>query len=681
MASFVRAHGKGTKLPAHRRASTLPHAPAWNPSYSYFHEQPEQQPTRKFKTVKPSLIKKFQLWIENKREWNSRITSKPILLFDKDIIQWHHFKAQRLKQNQLYLWRSSFNEWVPLWSLERGFLLKDMNFIRYSDVTHEQFLREKWTRINSVSTQQIAQLLGRFNESLEKFAGSTNSFKQSTSKNRTQTITGSPYYCSDFGIYPTIPIFNEESRGWSKYCIYSKMDHRYHYEFIKYYHTTYHQSTQAMGNMMVHGFSTAAQRARNGYAYVYHQDDIFVPFWKIDRNTIQLNSGHFLKISTINPDAKKIQHVTKNRHNTISKQEYDEIRRVTKQIFIDAKLMKYRIEFIQNCVGCVSYKMWSKAKKLNKIAPAVKASDTLFLLTPDGLNGFPVGLSPNDEDCFLLDNGTYMSLPNLQKAYKENQIDIGIALDFNGIEQLVNGDGIHPQFQQYSQQVARIDGLNLQKIQIQGFLAGQFILLDFGTDYLLPVYILNNFYVRSQSMVVHIQDLAKFYSIALDQGDFIKKSNIKLESNFISLASQDETIFQSNNSQTMFNLPDLNVQTSPANVNLHGMMPKEQSDMIQQATANAAQKVTDHDQFGQYFQQRQNTNQNKNQNQSQPQNQNHQHHTPRQPEPVPNEILHGKQSKPIILQRNIDITKLLQKTTRQRNIFTFGIINKCVHRF
>ena len=49
----------------------------------------------------------------------------------------------------------------------------------------------------------------------------------------------------------------------------------------------------------------------------------------------------------------QIDQIMNDRHNTISRQEYQLLQTNLKQLFVDTNLMKYRIEFILNCVGVI----------------------------------------------------------------------------------------------------------------------------------------------------------------------------------------------------------------------------------------------------------------------------------------------------------------------------------------
>ena len=71
----------------------------------------QQQPRRhKYKMVSPTKIAKFQLWNNQTNTWNERVLKKvTIILTEQDLINWQHFRTQKLKFNQLYLWYQIFN--------------------------------------------------------------------------------------------------------------------------------------------------------------------------------------------------------------------------------------------------------------------------------------------------------------------------------------------------------------------------------------------------------------------------------------------------------------------------------------------------------------------------------------------------------------------------------------------
>ena len=114
-------------------------------------------PRQPFRPVNPGRIHRFNLWNNQNNDWSTRIQSAPILLTPQNINRWTIFRTQTLEQNRLYLWHATPNEWVPLWSLQNGFLLKNMSFIGYDQISYEQLTRTKWIQINSVSKKQFTK--------------------------------------------------------------------------------------------------------------------------------------------------------------------------------------------------------------------------------------------------------------------------------------------------------------------------------------------------------------------------------------------------------------------------------------------------------------------------------------------------------------------------------------------
>ena len=66
----------------------------------------------------------------------------------------------------------------------------------------------------------------------------------------------------------------------------------------------------------------------------------------------------FIQIETIPNNIKNMNHISKNRHNVLSNQEFNILHRDLKHLFIDPDLMKYKIEFISNCVALVPFDTW-----------------------------------------------------------------------------------------------------------------------------------------------------------------------------------------------------------------------------------------------------------------------------------------------------------------------------------
>ena len=233
-------------------------------------------PKPKFKKVTPKNIVRFQLWNTQKFTWDQKLLrQQPTLLKEREVIHWQNFRTQKLHFGQLYLWHATATEWVPLWSLESGFFLINSNFIRYSDVSLEQFTNTKWIELNAIDVKYIKQLLAIFNITMDTFADIPVLNKRQT-KTNSQTIAGSPFWISNPRPQLGPPIYREDIRRWQDYCIFNKHDQRFMYDFVKYYHITYLKSNSGIGRVNVTGFNQAAQQAKNDNAYIYQKNNMFI---------------------------------------------------------------------------------------------------------------------------------------------------------------------------------------------------------------------------------------------------------------------------------------------------------------------------------------------------------------------------------------------------------------------
>ena len=159
---------------------------------------------------------------------------------------------------------------------------------------------------------------------------------------------------------------------------------------------------------------------------------------------------------------------------------------------------------------------------MDDIDPQITSEQTLFFLCDNTYDGFPVGCNKGVEDCILLDSGENVSFQRLKQLFNEKKISSGITLDFNSNERLLNGIECHSQFDYMTQQMAKINFQTLKQTYILDYLAGQYILLDFGNEWLLPIYVLNDKYIRAQSHIIHIHDLQNYVQMELENGDFIR---------------------------------------------------------------------------------------------------------------------------------------------------------------
>ena len=564
-------------MPARRLAQTNRHnANTINPHRS-----------KQFIQMKPCM-NRFDIWDMYSEQWSNRITHSPILLTIRDVHNWKQFRVNKLQQQQLYLWRASKDEWVPMWSLKNGFLLKNRQFIPYNQITYEILISPKWVKNTMLPTDPILQLLSYFNIRIDRFLGTHLNTPQKQQQ-QCQHIAGFPHYSDGTHYQPQLPLYQNDTKGWGKHCIFSQTGQRFNYEFVVDYHCTYHQSTTATGKLMVASLPIGAAKGIKGRSYIYQEKDIYIPFYKIDDDTIRTNNGHFIRIGTLQPELDKNDSIMNDKHNCITKQQYDLLIPNLRSLFINFQLMKFKIDFILNYHSTIPYRIWSRASKIDQISSSVKDSQTLFLLSPDGLNGFPIGVQPASKQCIILNSGKRQTIAGMQKKFQENKIKLTINLDFNGFEPLYDSQKqeLHQQLQPPVQQMVSMDISKLQKVSVfmQSHMAGQYILLDFGMEHVMPIYVLNDQYFRTPTHIVHILDLPKFVTQYFDNTNAILKSNVSLDYNYVQLSSQDIAVISNDqNSQQPFALPILNN-------NNKNDLPSTQQQMVNNA-ANAAHQHT-----------------------------------------------------------------------------------------
>ena len=98
-----------------------------------------QQPSFRFTNVN-----RFQLYNQGQRTWAAQIDQPPILLTEQDIKNWLSFKVDKLQNNQLYIWHATQFDWIPLWACDKGFLLINLNILKYDKVSFLQFTKAAW---------------------------------------------------------------------------------------------------------------------------------------------------------------------------------------------------------------------------------------------------------------------------------------------------------------------------------------------------------------------------------------------------------------------------------------------------------------------------------------------------------------------------------------------------------
>ena len=109
-------------------------------SFTKFQQHQQQQQQKRYNYQN----KPFQLYNENQQTWANQIDTSPIVLSAQDIQKWLVFRTNTLQQHKLYLWHATQFDWIPLWSMENGFLLTGMDRLPYDNVSYNQLTKSKW---------------------------------------------------------------------------------------------------------------------------------------------------------------------------------------------------------------------------------------------------------------------------------------------------------------------------------------------------------------------------------------------------------------------------------------------------------------------------------------------------------------------------------------------------------
>ena len=176
---------------------------------------------------------RFQLFNSNENTWAAQINKPPILLAERDLKNWLVFKTNELVENQLYLWHATKFDWVPLWSCKKGFLLLNLNILKFDKVNFTQFTKAGWIRENSVSPKQVKILLNTHNIPTDIIDQMQPVISASVQDGQV-AATGQPYFINyNDTSYNKIPLYNQQRQGWGVNRWFDKRDDRFNYQFIK----------------------------------------------------------------------------------------------------------------------------------------------------------------------------------------------------------------------------------------------------------------------------------------------------------------------------------------------------------------------------------------------------------------------------------------------------------------
>ena len=171
---------------------------------------------------------------------------------------------------------------------------------------------------------------------------------------------------------------------------------------------------------------------------------------------------------------------------------------------------------------------------------------------------------------------------------------------------LANFNNISLHYQKPCQQIAMVELNKLIKSSILSYFIGQYILLDFGQDSYLPIYIYSPTIIRSDQHIVMLSDIKQYLKhqpiVLLD------KNRLEFCNNLVTITTTNCALKHNWKSYVVNTLPNLNDIPNP---NVNGIMTKEQEEMVTNAMNNAKNRRSDKQLF------RDNNNLNKNKQQQQ----------------------------------------------------------------
>ena len=55
---------------------------------------------------------------------------------------------KNLKIHRLYLWHATQFDWIPLWATKKGFLLMNLDILKFDNVNYHQLTKANWIKQN-----------------------------------------------------------------------------------------------------------------------------------------------------------------------------------------------------------------------------------------------------------------------------------------------------------------------------------------------------------------------------------------------------------------------------------------------------------------------------------------------------------------------------------------------------
>ena len=503
-----------------------------------------QQPTFRFINNN-----RFQLYNQGQRKWANQIDKPPILLTEQELKNWLSFKVNKLKENQLYLWHATQFDWVPLWSCDKGFLLINLNIIKFDKVNFLQFTKAAWIKENAVALDAVKILLKQFHIPMH-IAENMQPIITSNIQNEQVAATGQPYfYTQNITNYNKIRINNENRYGWGTNRWFDIRDDRYNYQFLKEFKQTFHFSNNPTNASQVKNFRAALQHAPEG-TYFYHKRDIYVPY-RLNHGMITFNRGDAVDVKHIHNSLNQNRCINTNAYNKLRWKQYEMVWNLRKSMFIDPKDGSYRSEYIMNYIQTIIYNISYKST-FDSLFDNYSDLSTFMLLDNTGIYGVPIGINKNTKS-IILNEGSWLTWNEFKTRFHQNKIDRYQNLDFKGYEMFFNDNNfVNNNFKPPCLQIEKID---LNKIEKSSFLScfiGQFVIIDYGNnENVLPIYIYSPKIFRTNDHVVMLNDIVKY--VEYHPNALLPKFKVDLNNNMVIITSSNCALSENWNSYIVQN--------------------------------------------------------------------------------------------------------------------------------
>ena len=535
---------------------------------------------------KPTSKKRFVLYNTQQMHWNSKIDKIPIILATQDIEKWYTFRAQHLKPNQLYLWHVTQFDWVPLYSLPTGFLLNNLAFISYEHVNYDKLTNAKWVRQNSLNPIAIQQLLQKFNIPSNHI---TQMVPIINPQNGNKPARGQPYYLTELNSHPRrISFYYAHFNDWGTKKFFNQLDFRCSYEFVKNYQYSIHQNDNPKDKSQARNIAEAIQGLRHG-CYIYHEKEYYIPF-KIGNGHITFNRGNAMEINRIKSELITNRIISSDVNNRLIRIQYERFRESLVSLFINERNGTYRIEFIINHIQTIPYDKWED-RSFKNVFGNFNENSTFMLLNKSHEYGVPIGIEKG-RNRVILNTNERLPWGDFKMKMAEDDIITYLNLDFGAYEPLMDGNRLNNHFKPPCQQIAMVDIDKLCQTKLLSWSIGQYVLLDFGTDIYLPIYILSAEMVRTSGENVLLKDIKRF--VDYRKASLIKKKDVENSGNIIMITTENCALSTGWDINT--NAPNLN-NIPQGTIAQGGIMTTQQAALVSAAAQNAQNRVSDRQQF------------------------------------------------------------------------------------